>query len=221
MAAWQYVVLAGLGAFHGLNPGMGWLLALAGGVRERRRTAIAAALGPIALGHAASLFVIATLVVALMSVTTARLVATGGGIVLTVFGVWRLHAAGRHRWTHLRPAGRHVLAWSFLMSSAHGAGLILLPVIAAVPAATASHHGHAGLTDGGRVPAVAGLLATTVHTVAMVAVAGAVALLAYELLELRAVQTLRHRIRVDAEQVWAFALIGSGVATLAFTFWPA
>ena len=62
MAAWQYMVLAGLGAFHGLNPGMGWLLALAGGVRERRRTAIAATLGPIALGHAASVFVIATLV---------------------------------------------------------------------------------------------------------------------------------------------------------------
>ena len=72
MAAWQYVVLAGLGAFHGLNPGMGWLLALAGGVRERRRTAIAATLGPIALGHAASLFVIATLVVALMSVRPRR-----------------------------------------------------------------------------------------------------------------------------------------------------
>lgn len=219
MAAWQYVVLAGLGAFHGLNPGMGWLLALAGGVRERRRTAIAAALGPIAIGHAASLFVIATLVVALLSVTTARVVATGGGVVLTAFGLWRLLAAGHHRWTRIRPAGRHLLAWSFLMSSAHGAGLILLPVIAAVPAGAASHHGHGGVGAGERVPAVAGLLATAVHTAAMVAVAGLVALVAYELLELRAVRAVR--ARVDVEQVWAFALIGSGVATLAVTVWPA
>ena len=219
MAAWQYVVLAGLGAFHGLNPGMGWLLALAGGVRERRRTAIAATLGPIALGHAASVFVIATLVVALMSVTTARLVATGGGLVLTAFGLWRLLGAGHHRWTRLRPAGRHLLAWSFLMSSAHGAGLILLPVIAAVPVTAAAHHGHGGVGTGERVPAYAGLLATAVHTGAMVAVAGVVALVAYELLELRAVRAVRGRAGFDVERVWAFALIGSGVATLAFTFW--
>lgn len=220
MAAWQYVVLAGLGAFHGLNPGMGWLLALAGGVREGRRSAIAATLGPIALGHAASVFVIATLVVALMSVTTARLVATGGGVVLTAFGLWRLLAAGHHRWTRVRPAGRHVLAWSFLMSSAHGAGLILLPVIAAVPVTAAPHHGHGGVSVGERVPAVAGLLATAVHTAAMVAVAGVVALVAYELLELRAVRAVRVRARVDVAQVWAFALIGSGLATLVLTLWP-
>ncbi len=218
MAAWQYVVLAGLGAFHGLNPGMGWLLALAGGVREGRRGAIAATLGPIALGHAASLFVIATLVVALLSVTTARLVATGGGIAVTAFGLWRLVRAGHHRWTRIRPAGRHVMAWSFLMSSAHGAGLVLLPVIAAVPVSAASHHGHDGFAAGERVPAVAGLLATAVHTAAMVAVAGAIALLAYELLGLRAVRAGAH---AGVEQVWAVALIGSGVATLAFTFWPA
>ena len=217
MAAWQYVVLAGLGAFHGLNPGMGWLLALAGGVRERRRTAIAATLGPIALGHAASVFVIATLVVALMSVTTARLVATGGGLALTAVGVWRLRAAAHHHWTHLRPAGRHVLAWSFLMSSAHGAGLILLPVIAAVPVANASHHGHGVAGDGERATALTGLLATAVHTAAMVGVAGVVALVAYELLSIRGV---RRRARIDVERVWSFALIGSGLATLAFTFWP-
>ena len=218
MAAWQYVVLAGLGAFHGLNPGMGWLLALAGGVLEGRRSAIAATLGPIALGHAASVFVIATLVVALLSVTTARLVTTGGGIVLTAFGIWRLLAAGHHRWNRLRPAGRHLLAWSFLMSSAHGAGLILLPVIAAAPAG-AAHPGHGAVHPDGRVPALAGLLATAVHTAAMVAAAGAVALIAYELFDLRTVRAARARLRVDVEQVWTFALIGSGAATLAFTFW--
>jgi hypothetical protein len=207
---WQYVVLAGLGAFHGLNPGMGWLLALAGGVRERRRGAIAAALGPIALGHAASLFVVATLVVALMSVTTARVVATCGGVALTAFGLWQLRAAGHRHWTRIRPAGRHLFAWSFLMASAHGAGLMLLPVIAAVPATAAAHHDHGAVHPGERVTALTGLLATTVHTVAMVAVAGAVALVAYE--ALGAV-----RVRFDVERVWAFALIGSGAATLALT----
>ncbi|MFF5228063.1 hypothetical protein [Dactylosporangium sp. NPDC000521] len=208
MHPWQYVVLAGLGAFHGLNPGMGWLLALAGGVRERRRAAIAAALGPIALGHAASVFVIATLVAALMSVTGARLVATAGGVALTAFGVWRLVSRSHHR-AGPRPAD--LLTWSFLMSSAHGAGLVLLPLLAAVPAA--AHHGHA-VGAAGRTSAMTGILATTVHTAAMVAAAGLVALVAYEVLRLRPV---RVRARLDVDRVWAFALAGSGVATLALT----
>jgi hypothetical protein len=204
MHPWQYVVLAGFGALHGLNPGMGWLFALADGLRQRRRTAIASALGPIALGHAASVFVVATLVAALMSVTTARLVTTGGGILLTAFGVWRL-LAGRHR-----PAPRptDLLTWSFLMSSAHGAGLVLLPLLAAAPAA--GHHGH-GVSGSGHTSAATGILATTVHTAAMVAAAGLVALLAYEVVRFRV-------LRLPGDRAWAFALIGSGAA---LAFWPA
>ncbi|MET7419107.1 hypothetical protein [Dactylosporangium sp. NPDC005555] len=213
MQPWQYVVLAGFGAFHGLNPGMGWLLALAGGVRERRRSAIAATLGPIALGHAASVFAIATLVTVLMSVTTARLVTTAGGIVLAAAGIWRLWSPGHGR----RPGPRKtdLLAWSFVMSSAHGAGLVLLPLLAAVPVA-AAHHDHGGVGVGS-TSAVTGILATAVHTGAMVAAAGVVALIAYEVLRLRPV---RIRARLDTDRVWAFALIGSGIATLAVTFWP-
>ena len=196
---------------------MGWLLASASGVRERRRLAIMATLGPIALGHAASVFTVATLVVVvLVSVTTAQIVAIGGGVLLTGFGICRLLAAEHRHWRRIRPRGRHVLVWSFLMSSVHGAGLVLLPVIVAVPvAATSHHHDHGGVMAGAQVSALTGLLATVVHTVAMVAVAGVLALVVYEVLKVRA---LRARAWLDLENVWTFALIGSGVATLALTF---
>ncbi|WP_327007811.1 hypothetical protein OHA72_11345 [Dactylosporangium sp. NBC_01737] len=202
-------LLAAMGAFHGLNPGMGWLLAVANGVQERSRAAVLRALAPVAAGHAASIFVVAGLVSALQSVVATRFVAIGGGVVLVGFGLWR--AVSRR---HVGAPGLHLSAaqlagWSFLMSSVHGAGLMLVPVLVANPPAGVGHdHGAGG------DPLWMGFLATGVHTAAMVAVAGAIALLVYQTVGLR----LERLARVDLDTVWAVALVGAGVATVALSY---
>ncbi|MDI1463113.1 hypothetical protein QEZ54_19220 [Catellatospora sp. KI3] len=211
MTAWQYVVLAGLGAFHGLNPGMGWLLAVAAGLRERNRVAALRVLLPVAVGHALSVFAVATLVGLAVSVGGAQQAAVVGGVLLLGFGLWQLRAGGHLHWRGLRPTGRHLLGWSFLMSSVHGAGLVLLPVLVAVPVAAPAGHHHAGAAAG-QVSALTGLAATAVHTAAMVAVSAVIAL---AVLRVLAVRALRVSSWLDLDRVWAVALIGSGAITIA------
>ncbi|WP_432981070.1 hypothetical protein [Dactylosporangium sp. CA-233914] len=193
----SWAALAAMGAFHGLNPGMGWLFATAKAVQDRSRSALLRTLPPLAAGHALSVLVIAGLVSALQSVAATRTVATAGGAVLVAAGLWR--ALSRHdfrfRWTALSPGPLQLTAWSFLMSSIHGTGLMLVPVLVAD-----AHHGPSLWT---------GLLATAVHTTAMVTVAGTVALLAYQLAGPR---VLRSRWSA-LDRIWAVVLIGAGLAT--------
>jgi len=206
VTGWQLLALAGLGAFHGLNPGMGWLFAVAIGLQERSRAAVLRALPPIAAGHAASVLVVAGLVGVFRSVLTTRLVAIGGGLVLVGFGLWRALSKRHFRWAGMRLSAGQLTAWSFLMSSVHGAGLMLLPVLVAGPAPATGHEHLAGAGAG----LWTGLAATTVHTVAMVGVAGAVALLVYQVVGLRILRTAW----VNLDQVWACALVAAGLATV-------
>jgi hypothetical protein len=210
VTGWQLLALAGLGAFHGLNPGMGWLFAVAIGLQERSRAAVLRALPPIAAGHAASVLVVAGLVGVFRSVLTTRLVAIAGGLVLVGFGLWRALSQRHFRWAGMRLSAGQLTAWSFLMSSVHGAGLMLLPVLVAGPAPVTGHQHLAGAGAG----LWTGLAATTVHTVAMVAVAGAVALLVYQVVGLRILRTAW----VNLDQVWACALVAAGLATVVIAF---
>jgi hypothetical protein len=205
--------LAGLGAFHGLNPGMGWLFAVAIGFQERSTRALLAALGPIAAGHAASVLVVAGLVGGLRSLLATRVVAIAGGLVLVGFGLWRALSRRHLRWRGMRLTPWQLTTWSFLMSSVHGAGLMLVPVLVAnPPPGVGGHAGHA-VASGGDAAAYLwqGLLATAVHTAAMTAVAGATALLVYRVVGLRVLRTAW----VNLDVVWAVALIGSGAAAVA------
>jgi hypothetical protein len=211
---WQYLVLAGLGAFHGLNPGMGWLFAVAIGVQERSRAALLRALPPIAAGHALSVLIVAGLVSVFRSVVTTRVVAIVGGLVLVGFGLCRAlsHRHAEQGGVRLSPA--QLVSWSFLMSSIHGAGLMLIPVLVAGPVPGGARHGMAGMGGGDAGAALwTGLAATAVHTVAMVTVAGGIAVLVYQAVGPR----IPHTARVDLDRVWAFVLIGSGVLTVAFS----
>nr|WP_240947642.1 hypothetical protein [Planosporangium mesophilum] len=205
---------------------MGWLFAVAIGLQERslsddsgsatsgaapRPRAVAAllrALPPIAAGHAASVLVVAGLVGVFQSVLATRLVAIGGGAVLVGFGLWRALSQRHFRWAGMRLSAAQLVSWSFLMSSVHGAGLMLLPVLVAGPTPAGGHH-HGAAAAGASL--WTGLGATTVHTVAMVAVAGAVALVVYEVVGLRILRTAW----VNLDRVWAYALVGAGVATIA------
>lgn len=211
MTPWQYVAVAGLGAFHGLSPGMGWMVCLAAGLHQRSRSALLRALGPVITGHALSVLVAAMLVSVIQSVTTTRLVAIGGGVLLVGFGAWHALRAPRGHALPRRPSGPHLLVWSFLMSSIHGAGLALLPVLTAVPAETSHDHHHGAALAGAQATLWQGLAATVVHTAAMAVVVGVIALLAYQILGLSMVRLTSW---LDLDKVWALALAGSGIATV-------
>src|SRR2546425_10454601 len=126
---WPWLTLALLGAYHGINPGMGWLFAVALGLQERNRRAVLLALPPIALGHAISIGAV-VLLVALgqraFDPSSLRIVAAS---VLIAFGVYRLVRARHPRWVGMRVSFRDLVLWSFIMASAHGAGLMLLPIL--------------------------------------------------------------------------------------------
>jgi hypothetical protein len=203
-----WAALAGLGAFHGVNPAMGWLFAVALGLQDRRRSALLRALPPIAAGHLASVAVVAALVSATRSATASTAVAVGAGLLLVGFGLWRLLSERHFRWAGMRLSPAQLTGWSFLMSSAHGAGLMLLPVLLTEPAVTnGSHAGHLAAAPAG---ALTGLAAAALHTAAMLGVALAVALLVYEVF---GVGVLR-RAWFNVDRLWAGTLVTAGVVTL-------
>ncbi|WP_431907729.1 hypothetical protein [Micromonospora carbonacea] len=214
MTTTTWLTLAGLGAFHGLNPAMGWLFAVARGLQERSRRVLLASLPPIALGHLASVGVVAALVTATRSVAASTAVAVTGGVLLVGFGLWRLLSRRHFRWAGMRLSNAQLAGWSFLMSSAHGAGLMLLPVLLAEPVAGGGHAGHlaaAGALPGqAAVGALPGLAAAGVHTVAMFGVALAAAVAVYEVL---GVGVLR-RAWFNVDRLWAGVLVAAGLVTL-------
>lgn len=200
MTAAAVTVLVGLGVFHGLNPAMGWLFAVALGLQDRsagQRTALRA-LPPIALGHLASVAAVAAVFAVTRSVVTSRAVAVGAGALLAGLGLWRLLARRHFRWVGMRLSAWELGTWSFLMSSVHGAGLMLVPVLA--------HH--EPLPVAGSVPAA--LLAAGLHAAAMLATMAAVTLLVLRVLGL----SVLRRAWLNVDRVWAVALIGAGAVTV-------
>jgi hypothetical protein len=213
----QLAALAALGAFHGLNPAMGWLFAVARGMQERSRAVLLRSLPPIALGHLTSVAIVAAVVSATESVVAANVVGIVGGLALVGFGLWRLLSERHFRWAGMRLSERQLVGWSFLMSSAHGAGLMLVPVLAA--GATTGRMPHmAHMVSGPGVegtPAAAleGLAAAGVHTIAMFAVMATCAVLVYEFV---GVNVVRHAW-FNVDKLWAAVMVGAGALTIALT----
>ena len=134
-SSWPWLTLALLGAYHGINPGMGWLFAVALGLQERSRRAVIRAFAPIALGHALSVAAVVALVAALQTVVSPVLLRYAGAGVLIAYGLYKLLAPMSHpRWVGMRVGFRDLAVWSFLMATAHGAGLMLVPVLLKLPA---------------------------------------------------------------------------------------
>jgi hypothetical protein len=207
----QLVALIGLGAFHGLNPAMGWLFAVARGMQERSRAVLLKSLPPIAAGHLASVAIVAAVVTATESVVAANVVGIVGGLVLVAFGLWRLLSQRHFRWAGMRLSSRQLAGWSFLMSSAHGAGLMLLPVLAV--GATAMPGMPSMAAGGSPLAALTGLAAAGVHTLAMFTVMAACAFLVYEFV---GVNVLR-RAWFNVDKLWAGVMVGAGALTIALT----
>ena len=209
---WPWLVLVGLGAFHGINPGMGWLFAVALGLQEQSQRAVRRALLPIALGHAASIGVVVVAVSLLQAMLPEQLMRYLCAALLGAFGLWRLVRARHPRWVGMRVGFRDLMLWSFLMASAHGAGLMLVPLLLQWPAPDASHARlmaalwpQAAATS----PALV-LAAVSVHTLSLFLVTSAIALLVYEKL---GVAFLRHAW-FNLDVLWAAALFIAGVLAL-------
>ncbi|GAB2500424.1 hypothetical protein GCM10026982_28840 [Nocardiopsis aegyptia] len=136
-----------LGAFHGLHPGMGWLLAVSRGLQEGGRREVLRSLPAIALGHAASVGVAAAAITLTGSATASVLFPVAGGAVIVLVGLFMLLSRRHFHWREVRLSLRQLTAWAFLMSSAHGAGLMLMPVLAGrLGQAHGGGHGHHEVT---------------------------------------------------------------------------
>lgn len=229
--AGPWASLALLGAFHGVNPGMGWLFAVALGLQERSRSAVLRALGPIALGHAISLAAVAAAVVLLQLWADLRVLKLAAAGALIAFGAYRVLAPNAHpRWVGMRVTGRDLVLWSFLMATAHGAGLMLVPVLLRLPGNAASNIAHAealgahgplghvefaGSFEALRIGVGAlsldgELVAVLIHTGAMLAVMTAIALLVFEKVGL----AILRRAWINVDRLWAGSLVAMGVLTL-------
>src|SRR5262245_54788520 len=126
MAPW--IALLALGAFHGINPAMGWLFAVALGLQERSGGAVGRALVPIAVGHATAIgMTVLLLGIGRASLPLAILQWLTAGALIG-FGILKLARPRHPRWVGMRVGFRDLLLWSFLKATAHGAGLMLLPV---------------------------------------------------------------------------------------------
>jgi hypothetical protein len=190
-----------LGAYHGINPGMGWLFAVARGMQEHRARAVAWSLPPIALGHALSIGVfvlLARLAEVALPLTYIRI---GVAVSLVGLGLYKVIRSRHFHWGGMQVGFRELTIWSFLMASAHGAGLMVLPVVLAGPHA---HH-HAAAQG-----AANGVWATLIHTLGYLTVTAAVALLVYQKFGL----ALLRRAWFNLDLIWAIALVVTGCVAL-------
>jgi multisubunit Na+/H+ antiporter MnhC subunit len=199
-----------LGAYHGLNPGMGWLFAVALGMQEQKGSAVARSLIPIAVGHAVAIGSVVLTSVFLGMTLPLMVIRYLVAALLVGMGIYCLVQHRHPRWVRMQVGFRDLTVWSFLMASAHGAGLMVVPVL--LPSNTVeaqsriAGHNHFSQT----VAPLAGMLATGVHTVAYLAVTGLLAWVVYRKLGL----ALLRKTWLNFDLVWAAALAATGLVTL-------
>jgi hypothetical protein len=211
---WPWMVFALLGAYHGLNPAMGWLFALSLGLQEKRRSAVLAALVPIALGHAAAIAATILSFRFAQNLFPGNALKFGVAAILFAFGIYRIFRASHPQGAGMRVGARDLLVWSFLMASAHGAGLMLVPVLLAQPVLGMAHPMMRSI-PGGPSPLSMSviLLAVAVHTLALLIVAGVLAIFFFESYEKVGLKLLRHTW-LNFDLLWAFALLVAGFGAL-------
>ena len=181
---WPWLALAGLGAFHGLNPGMGWRFAVALGMHRNDGRVVWLSVAPIAFGHALSIAVVAAAFIWIGLLVDARALRIACGVALI-----------------------GLAAWSFLMATAHGAGLMLWPALMPLCLGEASGAGHGS-------PMATAMLGVGLHTLAMLTVTAAIAVAVYEWI---GVEMLR-RTWINVDLIWMWALLGAGAWLLVGAF---
>jgi hypothetical protein len=217
---WPWLALILLGAYHGLNPAMGWLFAVALGLQEGRREAVIKAFWPIALGHAAAVTLVVTVVLAAQVVVPMGVLRYAAAGALILFGLYKLIRRKHPRWVGMRVGFKDLMAWSFIMASAHGAGLMLVPVLLKLSGTMQEmehqaqgaheHWGHSVHLFLTNPAALTDLAAVGGHTVTVFAVMAAVALVVYDRLGLMILK----RTWFNVDLLWAGALVAAGAITL-------
>ncbi len=202
------LTLAGFGAWHGLNPAMGWLFAVARGMQAGSGRVVAASLGPIALGHAAAVALAVALFAGGRFALPLEALRYGTAALVVAFGVFKLVRPKHPRWVGMRLGPRELALWSFLMATAHGAGLMVLPVFLLGEGSPAPPcHGTCGAVRGLDLTSWSGyLVGVGVHTGAMLAASGLVALVVYYRVGLAVLR----RAWWNLDPVWALGLVASG-----------
>jgi hypothetical protein len=204
----SWALLAALGAFHGVNPGMGWLFAVALGLQERRRGAVLRALVPLGAGHALAVSGAVVTALAIGTAIPIRWLRWPLAAILAGLGVLQLSRHRHPRWAGMRVSASRLTLWSLMMATAHGAGLMVMPVFLGMAMASDSGHAH---HMGSSAPGVGtALLVVGVHAAGYLAVTAFVAIVVFEKL---GVGILR-RAWINLDVIWAAALIGTGVLTL-------
>jgi hypothetical protein len=200
-----------LGAYHGLNPAMGWLFAVALGMQRQQGSAVARSLVPIALGHAlavgSAVEIAAIFGLSLPLVVMRSIVAT----LLVGLGIFFLARHWHPRWVRMQVGFRDLTVWSFLVASAHGAGLMVVPVLLRGSTTQASGAG-AGRDLAHFTPttsAAAAIFATALHTAGYLAVTGIIAWIVYRRVGLAVLR----KAWFNMDLLWAAALVSTGVVT--------
>lgn len=204
-----------LGAAHGINPAMGWLFAVSLGLQAQSGRAVWRALGPLALGHAlavAAALAAAAALGVVVPVAWLRWIAAGALLGFGVFHLVRHRHPGSSR-GGMTVGAKDLTIWSFIISSAHGAGLMVLPfVLGASSEGMSSGMAHAHTLAVAASPhqvGASGLFVTVLHTVAYLGMAGVIAWVVYRRLGLRLLRTAW----INVDVIWAIALIVTAVVT--------
>ncbi len=210
--AWLWLAVIASGLFHGVNPGMGWPLAVSAGLMEKSPRALFLTLLPLSVGHLLAILLMLLPFGLLLSLAEwRREIQIAAAIVVIGFGIFRL-LDRRHPRSLARIPPTQLGLWSFAIAIAHGAGLMLVPIyLGLCRADTSGHAAAAPLVEGNLAAAV---LVAIVHVIAMIGAGGCLAWLVYRYLGLRFLS--RSWFNLDA--VWAISLILVGAIALAFNF---
>jgi hypothetical protein len=208
---WLAVVASGL--YHGVNPGMGWPLAVAAGLMERDARALGKALGPLTVGHLlAMLLVILPFGLLVALVQWQRQIQIGSSLLVIGFGAFRL-MNHRHPRALARIRPTHLGLWSFAVAIAHGAGLMLVPIYLGLCQSVGLDGTNEAAGTLVNTNLGMAMLVAAVHSIAMIAGGGFLAWLVYRYLGLRFVS--RSWFNLDAP--WAFSLMLVGTVSLSIS----
>jgi hypothetical protein len=201
-----------LGAYHGLNPSMGWLFAVALGMQRGSAHGVFRAILPISAGHAASVGMVLLAAVAVQKIVEPSVMRSASAAALIALGLYMLWRHPRPRYGGMVVGFGELAVWSFLMASAHGAGLMLLPFVfdgsVSVSAASMDHSMHEVVR--GQMTPIAAAVAVGAHTLSYFTVMTTAAWLVYRKLGL----AMLRAAWFDMDRMWAAVLLITGAVIL-------